>query len=355
MAALTASLRRWLASGHCQSASGAFFAWHDATTSQPAYEYPEITGYALTHFARHAASSAEETSAAQRAAEWLAGRLEAGDYSARERWDGGAAYTFDLAVIATGLMTFGARVGRDRYVTLGLALARALREQLHSDTGLAALQADPHGPRVASARMGWSTEGQAHLLKVVQCLLLADALGQAGALDSAALLVRQRLGWQREDGRFVTQPEEALTMFHPHLYALEGLWIWGSARGDHEALARARAGLAWTWERQLPSGGFPRAVRVGGAADHQRERIEQSDATCQAVRLALALGMEPPGLPAALARLGEIAVEDAGGAALLYQPASPQRHLNAWVTLFGAQASEIAAEGAAAITWQTLV
>ena len=90
-------------------------------------------------------------------------------------------------MIATGLMTFGARVGRDRYVAQGLALTHALREQLHGDAGLTALHADPHGHRVASARAaGWSTEGQAHLLKVAQCLLLADALGQAGALDSAA-------------------------------------------------------------------------------------------------------------------------------------------------------------------------
>ena len=45
-----AALRRWLASGEPQSPSGAFYAWVEEDGS-PSFEYPEITGYALTHLA----------------------------------------------------------------------------------------------------------------------------------------------------------------------------------------------------------------------------------------------------------------------------------------------------------------
>ena len=40
-------IRRWLVR-RARSTSGAVYAWVDAATGAPAFEYPEITGYALT-------------------------------------------------------------------------------------------------------------------------------------------------------------------------------------------------------------------------------------------------------------------------------------------------------------------
>ena len=48
---LSAGLRRWLASGAIQPESGAFCAWREEESGTLAFEYPEITGYALTWLA----------------------------------------------------------------------------------------------------------------------------------------------------------------------------------------------------------------------------------------------------------------------------------------------------------------
>jgi len=345
---LMQNLHRWLASGTCQSEGGAFYAWLDAVTGVPAFEYPEITGYALTHFAGRGDLTVEEERAGRRAADWLAARLSI-DLSAREQWDGASVYNFDLAMIATGLLAFGDRVGMEVYVNHGKALVDFLQRQIHSAAGLTSLS--PYQSALSN-RSAWSTEGHAHLLKVVQCLLLADALGVANAGASACLLVERSMQYQKENGRFVTHPQDVETMLHPHLYAVEGLWMWGTARGDSTAIERARTAHAWLWSNQLPMGGFPRFVNTGEVGDAP---VEQFDVTSQALRMALALDPSLPGIPAAIARLEQIAQYTSDGAALVYQVAAPQAHLNTWVTLFGAQALEMAAFGSSVLTWRKLV
>ena len=339
-------LRRWLASGRCQDAAGAFCAWRDATTDALAFPYPEITGYALNHLAGRPAPTPQEVAAGRRAADWIVARLAAGNYAARDGWDGGAVYNFDHGMIATGLLTFGALVGDERYTRQGLALVEYLASQIGPTGGLPALSA--HHP-VASDRRGWSTEGQPHLAKIVQCLLLAAEREHPGADRAAARLIAHTKTLQGADGRFVTQPHSPAVMLHPHLYTVEGLWMWGTARGDDDALDRARAATRWLWQHQLPTGGFPRHV----AGDDATPAPEQTDVTAQAVRMALALCPDLPTIPAATARLVALAHPDAGGRALVYQFPTP--HLNAWVTMFGQQALEMAVDGAAALSWRKLV
>lgn len=347
--ALFDSLRVWLASGDCQSEHGAFYAWKDATTGIPAFEYPEITGYALTHFARREDLTAQERAAGERASDWLLDRLGAGNFSARAKWDSDAIYNFDLGMIATGLITFGTRVAEERYIAFGCEIAEQLRAQIESATGFSSI--DPRQP-TSSGRSGWSVDGYAHLLKCIQCILLAAHHRVAGMDNAARTLLALVTPFQQKDGRFVTDARDAVTMLHPHLYALEGLWIWGTARQDANAIALARRGIEWAWASQLPTGGFPRFVAVVPDRD---PAPEQMDVTSQMLRMALALNPQLPGIEHGFARLREIVTPAAQGAALVYQPASGQVHQNAWVSLFGAQAIEMAAVSPAILDWQTLV
>src|ERR1700710_564213 len=81
---------RWLGSGPIDSPTGAYFAWIEEGTRRAAFEYPEITGYALTYLMGRPEPSREELSRAARAADWLVDRLDRGDRSARDGWDYGA-------------------------------------------------------------------------------------------------------------------------------------------------------------------------------------------------------------------------------------------------------------------------
>jgi hypothetical protein len=334
--ATAAGLRAWIESGAVQSESGAFRAWRVLGGGLPAYEYPEITGYALTYLASCSPLTPGLRLIGERAGAWLAARLQRGDLRARDGWDNGAVYLFDLGMIATGLLSFGRRAGLNELVAHGVELAAFVRR---------ALEADPSpvwraGP--LSTRRAWSTCGTAHLAKLVQALLIANP----AAAEGAACLVERVKALQRDDGAFETGPE-AETMLHPHLYAAEGMWIWGTATGDAEALACARAALAWAWREQLPTGGLPRAAS-------SKVPVEQSDTTAQALRLAVVLRMRSVEADAAAARLVALAAPDCEGCAIVYQPGSPA-HANTWATLFAAQALASALPEARALAWSELV
>jgi len=336
--ATVAGLKAWICSGACQSLSGAFVAWVDLVSGRLAFDYAEITGYALTYLA-HQGSLAAELTVGRRAADWLVARLRRGALAARDGWDGDAVYLFDLGMIATGLLSFGRRTRTERYIDAGRSLVDLIGDELGAGQPAALARS---GPR--SARSSWSTRGTAHLTKLAQPFLLC------GRTEPAAALVENALSLQRSDGRFPTSEDEATTMLHPHMYAAEGLWVWGAAHGDEDAVEHARAALGWAWSYQLESGGLPRAVTRGRV-----DGPEQCDLTAQAVRLSLAMGWRSPAVERGIRRLVEVARERRGKLALPYQPESPEQHLNTWATLFGAQALELAAQARPALAWAELV
>jgi UDP-N-acetylglucosamine 2-epimerase (non-hydrolysing) len=329
-------LSRWITSGACQSSSGAMSAWVELASGEKAYDYAEITGYALTHIAARPELSDGEIGVGRGAAEWLTARVRQRRLAARDGWDGDAVYLFDLGMISAGLQSFGRRIGEQRYVDAGLELVELLQSELSGDI----VAVSSHAPR--SERTNWSTRGVVHLAKLAQAFLLADREEPARKLIDAARAV------QGPDGHMPTDPESDVTMLHPHLYGAEGLWMWGSATGDQDAIDRARANVQWVWTHQLGSGGLPRAYG-------RPEPVEQLDVTSQAVRMALLLGVRTPGVDRAIERLLECARERDGMLAMPYQPGSPDVHLNTWVTMFASQALALAIPGAGPLRWDQLV
>jgi hypothetical protein len=343
-AATSAGLREWVSSGACQNASGAFVAWFDLANGCRSYDYPEISGYALTYLANQTSLSERERSAGRRAADWLHERVRTGNLAARDGWDNDALYLFDLGMIAAGLLSFGRRTEVERYLEVGRRLVSFLGDEIRSTQSISPVSR--RGPQ--SERAGWSSRGVPHLAKLVQAFLLADETDRR----VAARLIETIKRLQAADGRMRTDEDETRTMLHPHLYAAEGLWIWGSAAHDDDALQRARLATEWAFTHQLEQGGLPRFAANGkrrGAAP------EQSDVTAQAVRLALALGLRSSAVDRALTRLIEVARGDERGLAIVYQPDSPDIHLSTWATLFAAQAVAMAVPGAAPISWKELV
>ena len=329
-------LSRWITSGAAQSSSGAFAAWVEMASGEKAYDYAEITGYALTHIAARSELSDEEIGVGRGAAEWLTARVRQRRLAARDGWDDDAVYLFDLGMISAGLQSFGRRVGEQRYVDAGIELVDLLQNELSDDI----VAVSSHAPR--SERTNWSTRGVVHLAKLAQAFLLAGREEPARKLIDAARAV------QGPDGHMPTDSESEVTMLHPHLYGAEGLWMWGSATGDQDAIDRARANVQWVWTHQLQSGGLPRAVG-------RPEPVEQLDVTSQAVRMALLLGVHTPAVDRAIERLLECARESDGMLAMPYQPGSPDVHLNTWVTMFASQALALAVPGAEPLRWDQLV
>ncbi len=344
-AALAGRVATWLASGEVQSADGAFCAWRELDGAL-AFEYPEITGYALTWLAAQPELSEEALTAGVRAGDWLLGRLELGAIAAHDDFDGGAIYIFDLGMIAAGLMSFGRRIDADAFIARGEGVARRLASLVLVEEQPPAI--DPSGPP-STREITWSNASRPHLSKCVQSLALAKQW------DAARRLMAHASGFQRPDGYFLTQASEDHVMLHPHFYTVEAMWMWGTASQDRDCLQRARRATEWAWRHQLPSGGLPRLVDL--APGQHQPYVEQFDVTSQAVRAALLLDVRPEGLERAVQRLCEAAQDVDGAAALPYRSSSREIHLNAWVSMFGAQALQLAAHPAAnrALEWYELV
>ena len=347
------SLRTWLGSGALQGPDGAIHAWLNAETGNLAFAYPEITGYALTYLAGRPEPTMAEHSALCRAATWMTERLDQGNYSAREKWDNGAIYPFDLGMIAAGLINAGAFPGMDRQLVTGLGLATKLAHMVDAEGRMPAVIG--RNGMGTDRRATWSTVGQPHMAKTVQSLLLAAEHGDTVCAAAAERLIRRTLALQEPDGRFITQDDPSFTMLHPHLYTIEALWMWAMARNDREALEAAGSALDWAWKQQLPTGGFPRAAAVPRVRLAPEDTFEQLDATAQTIRMALMLRPGIDGIQDGCARLVEVAHGVEFGVALPYQPQSDDLHLNAWVTMFAAQALDIATRGPSSMRWQALV
>jgi hypothetical protein len=279
----------------------------------------------------------------RRAATWLVDRVHRGNLAARDGRDNESVFFFDLAMMASGLLSFGRRAEDEQFVETGQNLVAFLDRELGSAHSISPLALDRRPDRIA-----WSTHGVAHLAKLAQCFLLSEHFADSKPLRR---LIETVKGLQRPDGRMTTDPADPITMLHPHLYAAEGLWIWGRARDDVEALASAQAAIDWAWTQQLEGGGLPRAA----ADDRRSEAVEQTDVTAQAVRLALLLERRSPAVDRAVARLVALACGSTQGLSLAYQPTSSETHLNTWTTLFAAQALSMATPGAPAVSWSELV
>ena len=147
-------------------------------------------------------------------------------------------------MMANGLMAFGLKLEEDRFVDYGLALVSRLIQQLEQYGDLPSID---HQTSPMSQRCAWSTHGSAHLVKVAQCMLTAADLGLDFARDAASTMVCAGLAGQQPDGRIMTDPDDEVTMLHPHLYAVEGLWVYGKATGNDDAVACARSAVEWAY------------------------------------------------------------------------------------------------------------
>jgi len=348
---LARDLRRWVVND-AVSPNGGVFAWVDHHSGQPAYEYPEISGYALTHFAGSPLQGDDlrlEGEAGVNVASWLEKLVNDERLAAKEGWDGQAVYNFDIAMMANGMMTFGLRFGHDRFVECGLKLASRLVAQVGRHGYLPAI--DDHISPV-SQRSAWSTQGFSHLIKPAQCLSTAAGLGLAGAGDAASAVVAKGLAGQGPDGHIETRVGDEAVMLHPHLYGVEGLWVHGKAVGDEATLERARQAVEWAHRQILPTGGFPRYVNlVDGSVGP-----EQFDLTAQLVRAVLLLDLDVD-LTATVERLSSVSLQVPGkGRAIPYQTEQEVVHRNAWATMFAAQALELySSRAGSSLEWRHLV
>ena len=254
-----AALQGWLAA--LPRPDGSVPSW----VGRGAYSYPEAAALWLGAFAEHAQAPV--------VAAWLRTQLQNG-LIGRD----GVGYAFDTALADAMLRRFDSR-GLEHRTSVLVTERRSCEPALP--------------PR-------WSTTFAPHLLKRV--------------CDCPEL---RRM--QLPSGRFLTEPGNAQTYLHAHLYALEGLWL---REGASEAVRR---GLDWT-ASMLGTDGLP-----AWASDDDAFGPVRSDATAQALRLWALVDTEAYRRP--LVRgWGALGNLQSPSGAIAYGNDCP--HENTWASLF---------------------
>ena len=318
----------WLCSADLTDPSGHCLSWWNRR--RPGYAYPEISGLLLTLLALTGTHSERRRGLVAALHETPGGSRGIGRF--------GTDYTFDAGMALRGLLRSAKSADdRERDLPACETFIDAVLDR-RATTEAVAVEPDTR----------WSLSFGAHQAKVagalVECLRV-DGLRDR-ATEALTQLRKDTLALQDDDGRFRIHGASSQTYAHSHCYAVEGLLMMADAGfGGHDD--EIRLGAEWLSTAQAPDGSV-RAWHDGVRANGP----ERLDASAQAVRIFRIVDGEQFGaeIDAGNAFLRRHVV---GDRAVPYEPGSDD--LNAWCTMFAAQALAPATHAAAARSGASLV
>lgn len=335
--------------------TGGVNAWLDLKNQSYPFVYAEITGYAVNAFLFYYSVTGQSSylDAAIRAGDWLLNaqysetgliktRINQRDYQKPyfDSW----VFTFDQWVIIYGLVNLAEVSGKSVYLEHAERVAKLLMKSTVRPDGFFCPIFDVEKNKALTPGDKWSRQsGSFHAKALMPLQKLYEVTSNEEYRNCALKLIRKTISIQQKDGRFITQDSEGSTHLHPHIYSLEGLLSFGLLEGNPECLQSAENGIKWVLDRQLEEGSIYSFFVDGKFLPYVR-----ADILAQALRVGVILVQHGilKGYEENLRRLREkllfyqmTAGSENGG--FLYgqeQDGTIHYHLNAWVTMFAAQA-----------------
>jgi hypothetical protein len=316
----------WLTSPDVVRYDGAVMSW--VNPDHPGYPYPEIAGYMLSYLSLQGPTTLSMRNR-------IAAHIDRHDLTASGAVGrGGAEYVFDSAMVLAGLVAHQKAGGFLTAPDMPERLYRFISGRLERKIPL-------EGDLEADSRH-WSQSYGVHLLKCVLSLTAYAELHQEPSPRELVSNLLTDLLPLYDNGRFRINADSNQTYMHAHCYALEGLLVL-EGRGFGGLRPWIEGGASWLAEIQAPDGGLPALV-----ANRFAVPTAHGDCTAQAVRIWSCVNPDSfrENIDRATRFLEELSAE--GG--IRYRRGSED--INTWVTIFGAQAFEMAEDGG---SWQWLV
>jgi len=335
--------------------NGGVNAWFDVRTQSYPFLYSEITGYAVNAylFAYTQTGESAYLTASKMAADWLIRQEfpENGLIRTRVNHDHFRVpyfdewvFTFDQWIIAYSLACLAQACGEKTYLTHAVKMADFLLANTVRPNGLffPVYHVGRKEPEATGDK--WSRQSGGFHAKALMALdKIHELTGQSSYAEAARKLFSATLELQQPDGRFITQDNEGSTHLHPHLYTVEGLLQYGLFHGNGEALKAALRGVEWVLAGQRQDG-----VVFSFFKDQAFQPFTRADVLAQTLRTAVKLQQTGllKGKDSELKKLRDklLSFQVQQGSmrgAFFYgqeQDGSIHYHLNAWVTMFAAQA-----------------
>ena len=334
---------------------GGVCSWYDLKTKSYPFIYAEITGYAVNAFLFYYRRTQNEKhlSAAIRAGQWLIENRDATTElvltrqwlsNTSEAYYDDCFFVFDQWVIVYGLANLSAVSGEKRFLNAAVSIADFLLRHTKKPDGFFEPLYDCKEKKSKAFNDKWSRQsGSFHAKALMSLALLFKLTGAAVYRKAADQLLTKTLSIQTSDGRFITQDNEQNTHLHPFIYTLEGLVSYGLSDNRAVVWPAVERGMKWILERQNPDGSLYCFFRNG--------RFQPSirvDTLAQAIRIGtvcLSRGLLT-GFENALDRLrtkmnSYQMTEGPQTGGFLYgteENGAVHEHVNAWVTMFAAQA-----------------
>jgi len=331
---------------------GAFNSWFDIDKKNYPYAYSEITGYGITTllFLYKLDKDNIYLERAKMAASWLmnkathksGGILCRSFYKEKDfmgSFENEEIFLFDCGMVLNGLTNLYDITKDKTYLDYSIKLAEFMLKMQKPDGSFYAVY---NGKNKSLTDDGekWSTQsGAFHNKLAIGLLKLHEITKDEKYKKSASKVCDYSLKFLKDDGRFVTFSKTGNSLFHPHCYAAEGLYVAGTYLNNKKYLDVSKKSTIYLFNNQLDNFGIPQMFK-----DNSFIEFERTDILAQTLRLGVLYSKyidkkKIESLEERLLKFQNLKNEQKGAFIYGYDDSGKKyEHLNSWCTMFALQA-----------------
>ena len=349
--------KQWLLNSGIQNLDGehkgAFNSWYDINKNNYEYAYSEITGYGINMLMFLYSLEKDEIflERAKLAADWLINKAKhkSGGILTRYFYDKSSfmgsfeneeIFSFDCGMVLNG-MTSLYKISKDKkYLEFCEELANFMINKMQKQDGSFYAVYDAKNNKLIDDGEKWSTQsGCLHAKLSIGLINLYEITKNNKYLESSKKICDYSLQYLKDNGRFVTFSKTGDTLFHPHCYAAEGLYVAGNYFNNKEYLSAAEKSSLYLFSIQLENGGIPQLFK-----NNKLIEFERTDILAQSLRMGILFSdkIDNDKLKKLATRLLEfqnLKGEQKGGFIYGYDDSRKKyEHVNSWCTMFALQA-----------------
>lgn len=346
--------KNWLLNSGIQNLEGehkgAFNSWFDIDKKGYPYLYSEITGYGITTLIYLYDLSKEEIflERAKLAADWLitkathssGGILCRYFYKKTEfmgSFESEEMFLFDNGMVLNGITSLYEATKDEKYLKFSKKLADFIISKQKEDGSFYAVY-DVKNKKLVDNGKKWSTQSGAFHNKIsIGLTNLYKITEDKEYKKSAMKICDYSLKFFKDNGRVVTFSKTGNSLFHPHCYAAEGLYVAGKYLKNKKYLEYSKRATQYLFSTQKSNGGIPQFFK-----NDKLIEFERSDILGQSLRLGVLNSINNEKLDKLarkLLKFQNLDKKQNGGFRYGYDDQGNRyEHINSWCTMFALQA-----------------